>query len=154
MDETPMLRAIRLLMRVPGHNLLFRWGLALAAPYSATIRPRLVHAAPGCLELGMAKRRAVSNHMGTLHAAALANLMELCGSLAVQLTIPRSARWIPSGLDIRYRRKARTAVRARCGLDPLDWHQNQDVPLQIEVIDEHNEVVAEATLHMRIGPRR
>lgn len=153
MEETLMLRALRRLMRVPGHNVLFRAGLAVAAPYSATIRPRLIHAAPGHLELGMRKRRAVTNHMRTLHAAALANLMELCGSMAVQLAIPPTARWIPAGLDIRYLRKGRTDVRAVCSFTPPDWQCDQDWPVTIQVLDTTGARIAEAVLHMRVGPK-
>jgi len=153
MEETRMQRALRRLMRVPGHNFLFRIGLALAAPYSANIRPRLIHAAPGHLELGMCKRRAVTNHMRTLHAAALANLMELCGSMAVQLAIPPTARWIPAGLDIRYLRKGRTDVRAVCSFTPPNWRIDQDWPVTIQVLDATDALIAEAVLHMRVGPK-
>jgi acyl-coenzyme A thioesterase PaaI-like protein len=153
MEETPALRWLRRLQRIPGHHLLFRVGIAWAAPYSATIRPRILCAAPGHLEIGLRKRRAVTNHLGTVHAAALANLMELCGSLAVQLVIPATARWIPAGLDIRYLRKGRTDVRAVCAFTPPDWQRDQDWPVTIQVLDATDALIAEAVLHMRIGPK-
>lgn len=154
MEETPTLRWLRRLQRIPGHHLWLHAGIALAAPYSATIRPRILHAAPGHLEIGMRKRRAVTNHLGTVHAAALANLMELCGSLAVQLAIPATARWIPAGLDIRYLRKARTDLTAVCHFTPpSDWQRKQDWPVTITVHDAQGEAVADAVLHMRIGPK-
>mgnify|MGYP005813734219 CR=1 FL=1 len=155
MEETAMLRWLRRLQRIPGHHFLLLLGIRLAAPYSATIRPRIHHAAPGHLEVGMRKRRAVTNHLGTVHAAALANLMELCGSLAVQLAIPPTVRWIPAGLDIRYLRKARTDLMAVCHFTPpADWQQKQNWPVTITVQDAQGETVADAVLHMRIGPKR
>ncbi len=153
MDESPAITWFQRLQKIPGHHLLIQLGIALGAPYSANIRPRIVYAAPYHLEVMMRKRHAVTNHMRTVHAAALANLMELTASGCVQMNIPASARWIPSGLDIRYLKKARTDLRAVCRFEPPDWQRKQDIDIPIEVFDQQGEKVASAILHMRIGPK-
>lgn len=103
--------------------------------------------------IAMEKRRAVTNHMRTVHAAAIANLAELTGSACVQMSIPSTARWIPCGLAVRYLEKARTDLRATCEFEPPDWHHKQDTPIPIEVHDLNGVKVATAILDMRIGPK-
>lgn len=154
MDEaTTALRWLRRLQRVPGHQALFVTGLALAAPYSATIRPRLVAVDHCRMTLAMRRRRAVTNHLHTVHAAAMANLAELTGSLCVMTSIPASARWIPNALELRYLRKARGDLQASCAFTPPDWRRQQDLSVPIELTDAHGESVATARLGVRIGPK-
>ena len=62
-------------------------------------------------------------------------------------------RWIPAGLDIRYLRKGRTDVRAVCSFTPPNWQRDQDWPVTIQVLDTTDAVIAEAVLHMRVGPK-
>lgn len=154
MDEaTTALRWLRRLQRVPGHDVLFVAGLALAAPYSATIRPRLVSIDHCRMTLAMRRRRAVTNHLRTVHAAAMANLAELTGSLCVMASIPSSARWIPNALELRYLRKARGDLQASCAFAPPDWERQQDLSIPIELTDAQGACVATARLSVRIGPR-
>ena len=63
MRETLAIRWFQRLQKIPGHHLLINLGLSLVAPYSGTIRPRIVRVAPGYMEVKMKKRRAVENHM-------------------------------------------------------------------------------------------
>lgn len=152
-EATTALRWLRRLQRLPGHQLLFVAGLALAAPYSATIRPRLVSVDHCRMTLAMRHRRAVSNHLRTVHAAAMANLAELTGSLCVVASIPATARWIPNALELRYLRKARGDLQARCVFTPPDWQRQQDLSIPIELTDAEGECVATARLGVRIGPK-
>ncbi|MDY6942777.1 MAG: hotdog fold domain-containing protein [Pseudomonadota bacterium] len=153
MEETTAIRWFRRIQRIPFHNALIVFGLKLAAPYSANIRPRILKAEPCSMEIAMKKRRAVTNHMRTVHAVAMANLVELTASACVQMSIPRSARWIPSGLNIRYLKKARSDLRAVCRFDPPDWQTKQDIEIPVDVFDTEGDKVVAATLLMRIGPK-
>ena len=150
---TSTLRWFKRLQRIPGHHWLIQRAIAFGAPYSATIRPHLLEAEPYRLVIAMKKRRAVTNHMRTVHAAAIANLAELAGSACVQLSIPSTARWIPSGLSVRYLKKAHTDLRAVCEFDPPDWYRKQDIVIPIDIYDLNCERVATANLDMRIGPK-
>jgi len=153
MKETPAIRWFHRLQKLPFHHSLIRFGLWLGAPYSANIRPRIVYASPYHLEIEIRKRRALTNHMGTMHAVAMANLVELTASGAVQMNIPGTARWIPSGLNIRYLKKAKTDLRSVCTFPQPDWHIKQDVEIPVDVYDTAGEKVVAATLFMRIGPK-
>ena len=59
----------------------------------------------GYAEVRMADRRAVRNHLDSVHAVALANLAELAGNVALMYSLPDDARFIMSGMEIEYLKK-------------------------------------------------
>ena len=50
----------------------------------------------------MKKRRAVTNHLKTVHAIAMCNMAELAGGLMTEVSLPQGKRWIPSGMTVKY----------------------------------------------------
>jgi len=66
--------AWRRLAKWPGGKYLFSRLLCLKAPHFASIRPRFGVLRPGYCEVRINKRRAVLNHIGTVHAIALCNM--------------------------------------------------------------------------------
>ena len=70
----------------------------------------------GYAEVVMQDKRAVRNHLDCVHAIALANLAELAGNVALAYSLPDDARFIVSGIEIEYVKKARgTITRHRRG---------------------------------------
>ena len=133
---------------------LFARVICLQAPYFATIRPRIDRLEPGACEARMRKRRAVLNHVGSVHAIALCNLAELAAGLVTDVSIPITHRWIPKAMTVEYLRKATTSVRAvaayptvEAGAEPLD------VTVPVEVTGEDGELVFRAQVTMRVSPR-
>ena len=141
------------IINLPGIHFLSWLGLTVGAPYSANIRPRFTHVSPGHLELSMKKRRAVCNHMNTVHAVAMANLIELTASAAVVANIPSSARWIPSGMNIQYLKKAKTNLQSICKFEIPNWHIKQDLEIKVSLFDINNEEVAKGLVSIRVGPK-
>ena len=52
------------------------------------------------------------NHLDCVHAIALANLAELAGNVALVYSLPDDARFIVSGMEIEYLKKARGTITA------------------------------------------
>lgn len=139
--------------RMPFGRRLFNLLIGLTVPYAATIGPQVVELVPGHARARMADRRRVRNHLRSLHAVALTNLAELTGNLALMSRQPpKGARWIVTGFDSDYVKKARGTITAECTLPPLDWSQAQSVEGRVDLRDSAGDLVMTARPRWRIGP--
>ena len=85
------------LAKKPLGKALFSRAVCFKAPYFATINPRFEELRPGYARVSMKKRRAVTNHIGTVHAIAMCNLAELAAGTLTEVSIPnRGLRVTPS----------------------------------------------------------
>ena len=132
---------------------LFSRAICLKAPYFASIRPILDVLEPGRAVARMKKRRAVTNHIGTVHAIAMANLCEFVAGTMTEVSIPRSMRWIPKGMHISYLGKAETSVKAEATLQPVREGEKQDAVVSVEVSNDAGKVVVHADITMYVTPK-
>ena len=142
-----------LLSGVPGGKAVFSRLVGRMAPYTGSIHAQVTVLRTGYAEVAMADRRAVRNHLDCVHAIALANLAELAGNIALAYSLPDDARFIVSGMEIEYVKKARGTIRA-IGEAPVPRSNARaayDVPVTLR--DESGEEVARAVLHSLVGPK-
>lgn len=132
---------------------LFARAVAFRAPYFATIAPRFHALQPGLCRVSMRKRRRVENHIGTVHALAMGNLVELAAGMVTEVTIPADMRWIPRGMTIEYLKKAASGVSATARLDKTDWSGAENVGVAVGVHDAGGVEVVRAVVTMYISPR-
>ena len=104
--------AWNVLSGVPGGRAVFSRLVGRMAPYTGTINAQVTVLRAGYSEVQMADRRAVRNHLDCVHAVALANLAELAGNVALAYSLPDDARFIVSGMEIEYVKKARGTITA------------------------------------------
>jgi uncharacterized protein (TIGR00369 family) len=121
-------------------------------PYSGTIGARVEQLEPGFCRVALRDRRRVRNHLGSIHAIALANLAEMASGLAVLVGLPSSVQGIVTGFSITYVKKARGQLRAECRAEHLDVTAPQDYEAEVEVTDAEGDVVARATARWRLRP--
>lgn len=124
------------------------------APYFGSIRPRFEEFRPGFARVSMRKRRAVTNHIGSVHAIAMCNLAELAAGTMTEVTIPASMRWLPKAMAVEYLKKAGTDVEAHASVGEIAEGPGRDVPVTVEVKDRAGEVVCRAVITMWVSPRR
>ena len=142
-----------LLQALPGGKVVFSRIVGRMAPYTGTIHASVQVLRVGHAEVVMADRKAVRNHLDCVHAIALANLAELAGNVALAYSLPDDARFIVSGIEIEYVKKARGTIRA-IGESPVPRTSTRaayDVPVTLR--DEGGEEVARAVLHSLVGPK-
>ena len=136
----------RRLSRVPFGRTLFSMMIGRTAPYTGTIRPRVVDLGPGYSRWVMRDRRRVRNHLRSIHAVALVNLAEVASGTAMLTALPPGTRGIVTGLSIEYLKKARGTLTAECRCDVPAIQGDTRYDVQSVVKDEAGDVVAKATV--------
>jgi len=138
---------------MPGGKAVFSALVGRMAPYTGSIHAQVSVLRAGYAEVTMADRRGVRNHLDCVHAIALANLAELAGNVALFYALPDDARFIVSGFEIEYIKKARGTITA-IGEPPVPRSSARaayDVPVTLR--DAAGEPVAKAVLHSLVGPK-
>jgi len=135
--------------KYPFGKRIFSHLIARKAPYFTTIRPQVEELRPNFMKVSMRKRRAVHNHLKTVHAIAVCNLCEFTMGICTEASIPKHRRWIPMGMDIAYLKKAKTDLTATCDLSKVDWEQSE-VPCFVSVKDKEGLEVSTATIRLKI----
>ena len=134
---------------------LFSKMVSWKAPYFATIKPRFQHMDVGQCKITMPNRRAVHNHIGTVHAIAMCNLAEMAAGTMIEASLPRSHRWIPKGMTVQYLAKAETHLCAEIDLEFPDFgDQGEDFVIPVDVFDARRQVVFHADITMWVTPRK
>jgi len=88
---------------LPKGNWLFSKAVCFKAPYFGSIKPLITDLTAGHCSATVKNRRAIHNHIGTIHAIAQCNVAELCAGLMVDATVPtKTHRWIPKGMTVNY----------------------------------------------------
>lgn len=150
----PTLRAWIRAQRSAFGRWLFARTVSRRAPYFGTIKPRFLDLQPKLCRVWMRKRRAVENHIGTVHALAMGNLCELAAGMCTEVTIPVAMRWIPRGMTIEYLAKAETDVTATARLDKTEWAGAENVSVPVSVHDANGKEVVRAVISMYVSPRK
>lgn len=153
-NSSPAMSAWKRLSGLPGGKWLFSRLVTWKAPYFASIKPSFAELRSGYCEVHIKKRRAVLNHIGTVHAIAMCNMAELAGGTMTDATIPATHRWIPKGMTVEYVAKAETDLRAVAELDPLpEFGVSGELPVIVKIIDAANQTVLTAIITMWVSQR-
>lgn len=153
-DVNPAMALWKRCEGLPFGRAIFSRLICFKAPYFGSIRPRFEEFRPGYARVSMAKRRAVTNHIGTVHAIAMCNLAELAAGTMTEITIPPTMRWLPKGMAVEYLKKAETGVEAHASVGEIAEGPGRDVPVTVEVKDRAGETVCRAVITMWVSPRR
>src|SRR5690349_14036143 len=127
---------------VPGGEVLFSWGFTWKAPYFRSVRPRFLQVERDFAALRLPKRRAVLNHIGTVHAIAVCNGLEAAMGALAEASIPPGRRWIPKGMEVAYTAKATSDITCIAETDALAWTgSDPDLPVRVRGVRDDGTVV-------------
>lgn len=143
------------LTRYPAGHWLFTRAVCFKAPYFASISPRFESLESGRCSATIKHRRAVTNHIGTVHAIAMCNLAELTGGVMTDASIPKSMRWIPVGMSVQYLKKAVGTLRAVAtpATPIVESDTAYDLPVDVEITNPAGEAVFRARIAMHVSPK-
>jgi acyl-coenzyme A thioesterase PaaI-like protein len=122
-------------------------------PYTGTAGLLIEELRPGYCRAVMRDRRAVRNHLSSVHAVALVNLAEATSGLAMNIALPDTARAIVTRIAIDYRKKARGTLVSACEAGVPDVSAEHDLDVTAAITDAAGDVVAVATVTWRVGPK-
>ena len=134
-------RAWNRLGKSPAGRWLFSRMVGRMAPFSATIRATVDDLGPGHARIVMRERRALQNHLGSVHAIALLNLGELTTGLATLMGTPAGVRGILLRLEAEYVKKARGVLTAECTCEVPAVSSPVDFVVSAEVRDAGGDTV-------------
>ncbi len=120
-EPSPVLKTWRRVSALPGGKQLFSKVVSHKAPYFNSIGARVQELRPNYARVTMRKRQAVQNHIGTVHAIAVCNLLEMAMGVCAEASIPAHLRWIPKGMDVEYLAKADSDMTGIAEVAPGAW---------------------------------
>ena len=151
----PVLEIYGKLTRWPLGHWVFSKAVCFKAPYFGSISPTITRLENGRCEARIKDRRAVHNHIGTVHAIALCNLAELCAGLMTDASLPDGMRWIPKGMTVSYLKRAKGTMHAVAtpAIPVVRATESYDLPVNVDVLDDAGEKVFQAEIRMWLSPK-
>jgi acyl-coenzyme A thioesterase PaaI-like protein len=133
----------------------FSFAFSQKAPYFASIRPRVTELRPNHAEVVIRKRRGVHNHLGTVHAIALCNGLEMAMGALAEATVPVGKRWIPKGMEVSYTAKATSDITCVAETDQEQWDAaDGDLPVRVRGVRDDGTAVIEGVIRLWVTPKR
>ena len=130
---------------------LFSRAVGRLAPYSGTIGARIEELEPGRSLVTMRDRKSVRNHLRSVHAVALTNLIELSGSLAIIASMHPDTRMIPVRLESEFVKKARGTVTAKGSCERPAPGFTGELQAMVVVLNEGGDEVTRGRVTVVIG---
>jgi uncharacterized protein (TIGR00369 family) len=146
--------AWRRLQPLPGGKWAFTRMMGFFGPYAGSISPAVEELRHSYARVRMPYRRAIKNHIGCVHAAALFNLAEFTVIMALSHTVPDEARFIVAGAQIDYVSKARSEITGICECPPIDGRERREYEVPVCLQDAQGNTVAEGRIRVLVGPNR
>ncbi|AVJ56103.1 thioesterase [Idiomarina sp. OT37-5b] len=153
MSDNYLLKLYHKCTKYPAGKWLFSVMFARKAPYFASIKPYIEELRPNYCRLTFKKRRAVQNHIGTVHAIAVCNGMEMAMGALAEASIPASLRWLPKGMNVEYLAKTTSDVTVEATATPATW-QVGDQPITVEARRDDGTLVAKGQIIIYISAKK
>ena len=144
----------RRLNGLPGGKWLFGLAVRFTIPYTGSVSPRVEVLEPGYARISIRQRRRLEQHLGSIHAIALANVAEFASGAAMSTALPPGYRGIVTKMRLEYFKKARGTVTAEARTQLPDLSTEGEHDFVAEVKDEAGAVVCKAVVTWRLGPAR
>lgn len=138
----------------PGGRWLFSRIVARKAPYFKSINGYIAEMAPGRVVVHLRKRRAVENHIGTVHAIAVCNACELAFGVCMESGLPKHLRWLPAGMTVRYLAKSGSDLTVTCDFPELTTLEPGQYPVPVEARDVNDVVVVDGHITVHVSERK
>lgn len=130
---------------------LFNKVIFLINPYTAALGANIVKLRKGYAKIQLKERRAVRNHLNSIHAIALTNLGEFTSGMALISMFEENMRGIPIEIKINFYKKARGLLTAECETSLPEFHDQTEHTVVSVIKDEVGDEVATVTVVWKLG---
>lgn len=137
---------------LPFGQKIFSKMVSRMAPYFGTIKPKITDLRPNYCECFIKKRRAVHNHIKTVHVIAICNGLEMAMGVMAEASIPKHLRWIPKGMSVDYTAKAGSDIRCVAKVNPEQWVPG-DLLVEVNAYDDNDVVVVTGHIKLWISEK-
>ena len=151
-QENYLMRYWNRLQGIPGGRYLFSRAMSMKAPYFSTINGVVEELRFNYCRVLIKKRRAVQNHIGTVHVIAICNLLEMAMGACAESSVPSHLRWIPKGMTLDYTAKAGTDITGIAEINPEDWKPG-DLDVKVTALDANGTVVVKGIIKLWISAK-
>jgi len=138
---------------VPGGKYVFSKIVDRKAPYFGTVGALIEELRPNYAKLTLKKRRAVENHIGTVHVIAICNMLEKAMGVCAEVSIPDNLRWIPQGMTVAYPAKSDSDLVGIAEINPEDWKPGQ-LDVKVVAYTDKNVAVVEGVISLWISEKK
>jgi acyl-coenzyme A thioesterase PaaI-like protein len=132
----------------------FSLAVALKSPYFLTIAPTVIELRPNHAEVKIRKWPGVHNHIGTVHAIAVANGLEMAMGVLAEATIPGHLRWIPKGMELEYLALSTSTLIATAETEAGDWDQPGEVAVRVRATRGDGTVVVAGIIRLHTSLKK
>ncbi len=151
------LKTYNTIKKYPFGKRIFSWVVCRKAPYFGTIKPLFLELEQGRCVLKMRKRKSVTNHLGTVHAIAMCNMVELAGGIGMDVSIADNLRWIPSGMTVEYLALAKTDLTGIFQADMkklTTWDISKPFPAEVNCYDTSGKAVMRGIIQIHLSEKK
>lgn len=152
-EANAVLKYWQKLSGLPGGKTLFSKAVQFKAPYFRTVNATVEELRPNFARLTIKKRRAVENHIGTVHVIAICNLLEMAMGTCAEASIPSNLRWIPKGMTLDYTAKAGSDITGIAQINPEDWRPGE-LDVKVTAQDDQGVVVVQGIIKLWISEKK
>lgn len=139
------------LSKLPGGKRLFSVLAGKYIPYTGSVCPLVEKMQTGEVVVSMQDRRAIRNHLKSIHALALANLGEFTTGLSLYSQLKQNEKAILVKLETQYLKKARGKLHSVTSFKiPESFQSDTDFLLEAEIKNAQNETVSKVQATWRV----
>ena len=141
--------------KILGSSGLGRWIfnhlIPFVNPYTGALKANIVKLEQGFAKLELDDRRAIRNHLNSIHAIALTNLGEFTSGLALISLFSDNMRGIPVEIKIIFFKKARGKLTAECTTQLPVFDEEVEHTVLAVIKDSENDEVANVLVVWKLG---
>ncbi len=151
--DNTLMKTWKQLSKLPKGKYLFSRLIDFKAPYFGTVNAQVEELRPNYTRLSLKKRRAVENHIGTVHVIAICNMLEKAMGVCAETSIPDHLRWIPKGMEVEYPAKADSDLIGIAEIDPEQWRPG-DLDVKVEAYNKKGDCVVKGVIRLWISEKK